>query len=262
MTKKQRTQKIQSLLVGFSIIDFVARSKKPVKFNDIHYATKITKSNLYKYLNTLTSLDVLYRDEETGLYSGGTTLIEYGMTIINNDNILEKVTPYLEKVNILSGATTLLTTWSYKGPVIVKMIDSREGLNLGGQVGTVLPIESAGGKLYATFKEGPLIEQWIESETKDISPTEYASLEKEFQSIKQNWIAFAHGALAPSIQSTAVPFFNYNNKIIGAFVIVGFENTIPKSLNDTLSDQLLNISYEVSNIFGYENINKTNIDLL
>lgn len=262
MTKKQRTQKIQSLLVGFSIIDFVARSKKPVKFNDIHYATEITKSNLYKYLNTLTSLDVLYRDEETGLYSGGTALIEYGMTIINNDNILEKVTPYLEKVNILSGATTLLTTWTQKGPVIVKMIDSRDGLNLGGQVGTVLPLDSAGGKLYATFKEGPLIEQWIKSETKDISSADYERLEKDFQSIKENWIAFAHGALAPSIQSTAVPFFNYDHKMIGAFVIVGFENTIPKRVNDTLSNELLDISYEVSNIFGYEVTKKTSIDSL
>lgn len=252
MTKTEQTQKVKSLQVGFSIIDFVARSPKPVRFNDIHHETKVTKSNLYKYLNTLTDLNVLYRDEETGLYSGGTALIEYGMTTINNDNVIEKVTPYLEKINILTGVTTLLTTWTRNGPIIAKMINSRDGLNLGGQVGTILPVNSAGGKLFAAFMDGPLAKKWKEAETKRFTDDDITQLHNDLQFIQKNNIAFAHEALAPFVYSSAIPFFNYNNEIVGAIVIVGFENSIPKDINSSLSKKLIDFSKQISEIFGYE----------
>lgn len=252
MTKKRQTQGIKTLEVGFSIIDFVARNPKPVKFNDIHYETKITKSNLYKYLNTLTHLNVLYRDEESGLYSGGTALIEYGMTTINNDNLIEKVTPYLEKINILTGMTTLLATWSHNGPIIAKMINSRDGLNLGGQVGTILPVNSAGGKLFATFMGGPLVKRWKEAETKGFIDDDITQPHNDLSFIQKNKIAFAHEALAPSVYSSAIPFFNYNNEIIGAIVIVGFEQNIPKDLNSDFSKQLIDFSKQISAVFGYK----------
>ncbi len=53
---------IQSLQIGLGILDLVAKQEKPLKFTDIQELTQITKSNLYKYLNTLTQLGLLYRD--------------------------------------------------------------------------------------------------------------------------------------------------------------------------------------------------------
>lgn len=247
----QNKQQIKSLQVGFSIIDYVAKSSKPVKFNEIHNATKITKSNLYKYLNTLTFLKVLHRDKETGLYSGGPTLIEYGMTTINSNNIIDKVNPYLEKINIVTGATTLLTTWTTNGPIIAKMIYSRDGFNLGGQVGTHLPITTAAGKLFGTFMKGPLAEEWITEETKNLSKHEFEQLKSEFNSIRHNCISFAHEALAHSVKSVAIPIFDYNKDIVGAIVNVGFESTIPNSINCELSRQLVCFSNQVSTLFGY-----------
>lgn len=108
MSEYENLPRIQALLVGFWIIELVAKSPQPLKFNDIHHHTKITKSSLHKYLHSLTPLGVLYLNQETWLYSGGTTLIDYGITTLNRENIMEKVDPYLEDINILSKETTLL----------------------------------------------------------------------------------------------------------------------------------------------------------
>lgn len=251
MSNQDNPPKIQSLLVGFSIINLVAKSSHPIKFNDIHHHTKISKSNLYKYLNTLTSLQVLHRDPETGLYSGGPALIQYGMATVNRENIVDKVNPYLEEINLLSKETTLLAVWTHNGPMIVKMIYSRAGLNLGGQVGTLLPINSAGGKLFASFKSGPLVEDWIAHSTAVFPAETVGELQKDFQQIRKDGIAFAHEALAPSVASAAIPIFNYEQEIIGAVIIVGFQETIPTKPEDEMSAELLNRSRQISELFGY-----------
>ncbi|MFC5587335.1 IclR family transcriptional regulator [Sporosarcina soli] len=251
MSDKENLPKIQALIVGFSIIELVAKSPQPLKFNDIHHHTKITKSNLHKYLHTLTSLGVLYRDQESGHYSGGPALIDYGMATVNSENILEKVGPFLEEINILSKETTLLAVWTHDGPTIIHMIHSRAGLNLGGQVGTVLPIHSAGGKLFGALLNGPLLDEWIAGETEHLSAEEKATLQTDFEEIQKNGIAFASEALAPSISSTAIPIFNHDSRMLGAIIIVGFQGTVPASLEEELSVQLLKKSEEISSLFGF-----------
>ena len=242
---------IQSLLVGFSIIDLVAKHGRPMKFNEIHTSTKITKSNLYKYLNTLTSLKVLHRDKNTGLYSPGSTLIEYGMAAVNQEDIIRKVTPYLEEINLTTRETTLLAVWTHDGPMIIKMIHSHAGLNLGGQVGTLLPIKSAGGKLFSAFKKGPIIEKWIERQIASFSAEEYERLERDISSIREEGIAFAQDALAPSVTSAAIPIFDFNRELLGAIIIVGFQDAISSSPNDELARYLLTLSKGISSQFGF-----------
>lgn len=250
MLETNKSTKIQSLMVGFKIIDLIAKKEKPLKFNEIHHETKISKSNLYKYLNTLTSLGILYRDKETGAYSLGTTLIKYGMTALNKENIIDKVNPHLQEINLKLKETTLLTTWTDEGPMIVKMIHSSKGLNLGGQVGTILPIHSAAGKLFATFKNDPISLHWKEQEYKKLDTEHIRTLEKEQEKIRKQHIAFASGALAKFVASVAIPIFNYNDEIVGSIVVVGFEQTIPSKISDQRSEYLLRKGHEISREMG------------
>ena len=53
---------VQSLEIGFSVIEIIAESPIPLKFNEIQERSNMTKSNLYKYLNTLTKIGVITRD--------------------------------------------------------------------------------------------------------------------------------------------------------------------------------------------------------
>jgi len=49
---------IQSLQIGIGILDVLINNGTPMKFVEIQEKTNMTKSNLYKYMNTLTLLDL------------------------------------------------------------------------------------------------------------------------------------------------------------------------------------------------------------
>jgi DNA-binding IclR family transcriptional regulator len=214
---------IQSLQIGMSIIDLLASQRTPLRFSDIQELTEITKSNLYKYLNTLTQLELLYRDKTTGMYHLGSKLIQYGMAAIGNEDVTSRITPYLQEISHHTSCTVLFSVWTYDGPITAKIWNSNQNLNIGAQLGTRLR-NVTGSFLNET---------------------------NEYDGIRKYKIAFAKEPLVPSVSSMSIPVFNYNSELLGAITAVGFTENIPDHYEDPLSVYLRKSCLEISNIFGY-----------
>lgn len=252
MITSKSSNTIQSLQIGCDIVELVADYGQPLKFNEICDKTKITKSNLYKYLNTLTQLGLLYRDKETAQYSLGSKLVEYGMKAVNQENLIERVRPFLQEINQTCKNTAILTTWSNNGPVLVQLINSQQGLNIGAQIGTPLPMMSATGKVYSAFMDEGIIGEWKKQQLEKLNNEQRLRLESEIEFVRQYGISFANEPLVPSISSIALPIFNFQKRLLGTIGVVGFSDTVPKQIDDAMSQYLLKMNKEISQTFGYK----------
>jgi DNA-binding IclR family transcriptional regulator len=242
---------IQSLEVGMGIIESIAKQGRPIKFSDIQELTQITKSNLYKYLNTFTQLGILYRYKDTGEYILGSKLIEYGMAAVDQENVIDRITPFLYEINTKSSNTVLFSAWTQNGPIIVKDFNNNSGFNIGAQIGTFLPIRSATGKVFMAFMDEQKIREWKAKEFMQISSEKISQLEGECESVREKEIAFAREPLVSSVSSVSVPVLNYKKQLLGAVTVVGFSEFIPQNVNNELSRYLIDISKEISGSFGY-----------
>ena len=249
--EEKDVNKIQSVLMGFSVIDIVLKHGSPIKFNEIHQKSNFTKSNLSKYLNTLLSVDILFRDPESGLFSPGSKLLEYGMQALNQEDVISKTTSTLEEINLQTSETTLLAVWTPKGPMIAKMINSLSGLNLGGQVGSMLPIHSAVAKVFCAFKSGPIFEQWMDDQLRDHDYLTKEALMDEMEKIRELKFSSAADSLRKNINSMAVPILNFHNELVGVIAIVGFKEELPIEEDGKQAEFLMMKSQEISNLFGY-----------
>ena len=254
MSEVKDVNKIQSLLMGFSVIDIVLKNGAPIKFNEIHQKSNFTKSNLSKYLNTLLSLDILFRDPESGLFSPGSKILEYGMQALNQEDVITKTTSTLEEINLQTSETTLLAVWTPKGPMIAKMINSLSGLNLGGQVGSMLPIHSAVAKVFCAFKSGPIFEQWMDEQLLNHEHLTKEDLLEEIEKIRELKFSSAADSLRKNINSMAVPIFNFHNELVGVIAIVGFKEELPIEEGGVKAEFLMTKSKEVSKKFGYKEV--------
>ena len=59
----------------------------------------MTKSNLYKYLSTLSQFGLIYRNPDTNTYTLGYKLIQLGNVALGQSSLVEMVIPYLKKIN-------------------------------------------------------------------------------------------------------------------------------------------------------------------
>jgi len=251
MAEIKSTNVIQSLQAGCDLLDLISSSGKPLKYNEIYELSKMTKSNLHKYLHTLTLVGLLYRDKSNGQYSLGSKLVEYGMKAVNQENVVERVMPFLKEINQTCKNTVLLTSWSPNGPIVTRLINAQEGLNIGAQLGTVLPSMSAAGKVFSAFMDDHLLKEWKAKELERMDQDQQAHFEQEMQFVRAKGIAFASEPLVPSISSIAFPIFNFEVKLLGVVVVVGFSNTIAGKLDDMMSQYLLMMRNEISEAFGY-----------
>lgn len=243
---------IQSLQVGMNIVDIIAKQGRPLRFSDIQELTQVTKSNLYKYLNTFTQLGILYREKESGTYTLGSKLIQYGMAAIDQENVLDRIAPYLQEINQKCSSTVLYCVWTHNGPMVVRMFNASQGLNIGAQIGTLLPILSASGKLFYTFMDDHTIREWKEKELKSISDEKIKQLEEDRKTILEKEISFAREPLVQFVNSVAFPVFNFKKNLLGTVTVVGFSQMIPQNEEESLSRYLLEVSREISASFGYQ----------
>ena len=252
MDNEKKPAMIGSLQIGIGIIDLIANQQQPLKFTEIQELTQITKSNLYKYLSTLTHLEILYRDKKTGTYSLGPKIITYGMAAIGQQDLIAKVTPYLQELSQTTNLTALLAVWTNDGPVIASISNAHIGLNIGAQIGTRLPILSSSGKVFSTFQKPILVGDWKENELKSWSQAQKAQLKTEENIIRKHSISFAKEPLVPSVSAASAPLFNYTQELMGCLTVVGFSENVPQHLEDENSKILVQLAEEISHLFGYK----------
>ncbi|SOC11639.1 IclR family transcriptional regulator [Ureibacillus xyleni] len=249
MSKSPTT--IGSLLHAFSIIDIVAQSDLPLKFTEIQELSGISKSNLYKYLNTLSQMDLLYRDKQ-GQYSLGYKFLEYGNSAMKNNDFITMLTPYFKEISNLTNLTTALAVWVNDTPVITNIWNTNYGLNIGAQIGTKLPLLSAAGKMFAAYAKNDEIRNWVEIEKMNYPTLSDEDFQQELTQIRQSHSAFAKEPLVKHVSSWSLPILNYRKELIATIVIIGFTEEIPKDASSELVQQVIEISKEMSRIYGYK----------
>jgi len=237
---------IQSLQIGIGIIDIIVNNRKPMKFPEIQEKTKMTKSNLYKYMNTLTQLDLLTRENSTGLYHLGPKLIQYGTTAIGNQDVVELVTPYLQSISQHTNCSVLLAVGTTNGPVIARIWSSDQILNIGAQLGTMIPPNSSSGKIFNVFYNNHITDNW-----RAVAEPSMTDEDNEFHKIMKDKIAFAKEPLITSISSVSLPILSFSNELVGIIAVVGFSPDIPTAITDPLSQYLLKMQKEISKTFGH-----------
>ncbi|MGE7665918.1 IclR family transcriptional regulator [Ureibacillus composti] len=247
-----KTTTIGSLAQGIKIIDVIAQSESPLKFTEIQELTGISKSNLYKYLNTLTQMDLLYRDQKQGHYSLGYKFLEYGSAAMKNNDLIGRLTPYFKEISNLTNMSTSLSVWLNDTPVITNIWNTNFGLNIGAQIGTKLPLMSAAGKIFAAYANTDEVLNWIEQEQAKHPAFPTDSFKEELEKITKSHVAFAKEPLVNHVSSWSLPILNYKNELIAAVAVIGFTEDIPKDDSSEVVQQVIQMVKEMSRSYGYK----------
>lgn len=243
-----KENKIQSLEIGLNLLEIIASHKEPLKFSEIQNITSMTKSNLYKYLTTLHDFGAIQRNPDN-TYSLGYKLIQLGNIAQGQSSIVEVVIPYLKNISENTGLTALLAIPSVNGPLISHISNALYGINIGAQIGTILPINTSTGVVFASF-HNELIKPWLDSEFAALSEEKQKQLEQDLKTTREKWFASKIEPLVSHVSSFSTPIFNYDEELLGAITIVGYTEMVPKTEDHPTCQYILNISKEISSYYG------------
>lgn len=242
---------IQSLQAGLKILELMGREKVPLKFTDIQRLSGMTKSNLYKYLNTLCLSGMIFRNPSTNTYVLGQKLIELGTTAMGNNDLVEHAAPYIKKIIEETKLTALLAIPSPNGPLITQIWSPEYGINIGAQIGTNLPLTSSTGLVFSAFGKSSDLKNWEKISLQKLSIDELKSFQIEVVQTQETYFASKIEPLIEHVSSFSVPILNFKEDLIGAITVVSFTELVPKTSNHKISQFVLGIAKELSVEHGF-----------
>ena len=149
---KQNTNKIQSIERAVSILDYLENKRGGERLTVISKDLGLNKSTAFGIISTLESLGLLTQNSENERYRLGTKLIEYGMSVRSNLEVIPIAKPHIERFLKTQNETVQLALLSLNEVVLVEKFEGSQTVQIATKIGERYPVHcSASGKVLLAF---------------------------------------------------------------------------------------------------------------
>lgn len=255
---------VQSIEIGFSVLSVLMESSRPLPLKRISQLSGLPSSKVHSYLVSLTALEVVSQDPDTGHYGLGPFALKLGLGFLNQFDLFSATRPVMSDLADRIGVTVYLGVWGNRGPTIIHKVDGAlSDAILDIRVGSVLPIlRSALGRDLAAHLPAisikPLLAQELAHHQLGRPPVDTlenpASLsmaERMLEKVRQDGIARVRGGLLSDFSALSAPIFDHTGSVYGALTMMGRWHNFDDSLEGIPARELVAACAAISASCGY-----------
>lgn len=255
---------IQSIEIGFRILDVLRTAGRPIPLRQIAEGAGLAVANVHYYLVSFQAVGVIRQEADTGYYGLGPYALKLGMAALEQFDVFTAARPVMADLAATVGHTVFLGVWGNRGPTIVYRIEggaSRPILEL--RVGSVLPLlNSALGRNFLAHLPrtitGELLKQELKINLSDQTlpshsdlPKSASDIENMLAMVKKNGLSRCRDALLPHFTSLSAPVFDHLGEMIAAITLMGPMGLLDDDLNGTTARTLKERALQISNDAGW-----------
>lgn len=253
-TPASKPRGIQSILIGFHILDRLAESPTPLGLKHLAEASGMPTSKLRFYLVSFLELGLVVQDSPSGRYSLGPTALRLGLAALEKFDIISLARSEMRLLADQLGFSVFLAVWGTHGPTIIDRVDGRNRTVLEIRVGTVLPLQtSAMGRAYAAFLPKTVIAPLLRIErrqglTVDDFPMQGTPEGEEIQATR---LSVASGRLLAGFTAIASPILDRAGTPVAMLSVVGPVGPLKDRHEDTPAHVLIELTTRLSRQLGW-----------
>jgi DNA-binding IclR family transcriptional regulator len=250
---------IQSVEVGFALLDVLARSAGPLMLRDLAATAGMSAAKAHRYLVSFQRLQLVVQDASSTRYDLGPAALKLGLASLSR---LDAVKLARERVALLMeqiGHTLALAVWGNHGPTIVHWEESPQAVTVNLRLGDVMPLlSSATGRCFAAHvsKEAiaPLLKDEIARAQKlgrsDI-PATMAQVRTVLDEVRARGAARVVDVLLPGIVGFCAPVFDSDGHIVLGMVALGPSGSFDGQWDGAVDRPLRAAAAQLSSDLGY-----------
>jgi DNA-binding IclR family transcriptional regulator len=254
---------IQSVEVGFSLLEVLAQAAGPLMLRDLAANAGMSAAKAHRYLVSFQRLGLVLQDPRTTRYDLGPAALRLGLAALSRLDAVrlarERVGDLMERV----GHTLALAVWGNHGPTIVHWEESplAEPVNL--RLGDVMPLlTSATGRCFAAFlshgsahgRIGPMLETELARARQlgrtDV-PTDAAGLQAMLAEVRRHGIGRVVSVLLPGISGLCAPVFDASGHLALGILSMGSGANFDADWDGAIARPLRAAAQRLSRDLGY-----------
>lgn len=264
---------IQSVEVGFSLLQVLGASPGPLMLRDLASAAGMSAAKAHRYLVSFQRLELVTQDAGTTRYDLGPAALKLGLASLSRlDSVKlarQRLAPLMEQV----GETLALAVWGNQGPTIVHWEESPQAVTVNLRLGDVMPLlSSATGLCFSAFMAQPPGSQGANNShhlherlppmlkaelahlqklaRKDV-PKTMADVTAVLDEVRRRGMARVVDTLLPGVAGFCAPVFDADGHLALGIVALGSLATFDPDWDGAVARPLAQAARQLSSDLGY-----------
>lgn len=254
---------IQSVEVGFALLDVLAQSPGPLMLRDLAASADMSAAKAHRYLVSFQRLGLVVQDATTTRYELGPATLRLGLATLSRLDAVKMARERLPALGEQTRQTLALAVWGNHGPTLVHWQESPQAVPVNLRLGDVMPmLSSATGRCFAAFlghgvgsdQARVLIEREMaqarDNGRKDL-PTNAKELDAMVREARQHGLGRVKNVLLPGIAGFCAPVFDADGHLALGVVSLGSSASFDVDWNGPLALAMLRMSRQLSADLGW-----------
>ena len=250
---------IQSLEVGFALLDVLTQTPGPLMLRDLAARAGMSAAKAHRYLVSFQRLGLVVQDSRTTRYDLGPAALKLGLAALSRLDAVrlarERLPPLMEQI----GHTLALAVWGHHGPTIVHWVESPPAVTANRRLGDVMPLlASAPGRCFAAHVApeaiAPLVREELARAQKlqrtDLPRTQ-AEVNTLLAEVRTRGVARVVDTLLPGIVGFCAPVFDADGHMALGIVTLGSIATFDPEWGGAVEQPLRAAALQLSQDLGW-----------
>ncbi|SOY43754.1 IclR family transcriptional regulator [Cupriavidus taiwanensis] len=250
---------IQSIEVGFRLLQALAASPRAMMLRDLAAAADMNPAKAHRYLVSFMRLGAVAQDPVSGRYDLGPFALQLGLAGLNRLDPVKKARPILSQLRDELDLTAGIAVWGNHGPTVVHWEESSHPVTVSLRLGDVMPmLNSATGRLYGAYlprkQTLPLIERELGARGHDgmpDMPRTLADYDAICAEVRKHGAARTLGGVLPGINAFSMPVFDANGHLAMGLIVLGAQSIFDAEWGGTMDRRVRAIAQQLSSELGY-----------
>lgn len=250
---------IQSVEVGFGLLQALGQAAGPLMLRDLAKAAGMSAAKAHRYLVSFQRLQLVVQDPATTRYDLGPAALKLGLASLERLDAVklarERVARLMEEI----GHTLALAVWGNHGPTIVHWEESPSAVTVNLRLGDVMPLlSSATGRCFAAYAPAEAIAPMLKEEMARAQkqgrtdvPLGMPAVRALLQDVRQRGMARVMDTLLPGIVGFCAPVFDSDGHMALGIVALGPTGTFDSEWNGAVATPLAAAAAQLSSDLGH-----------
>lgn len=254
---------IQSVEVGFALLDVLAQAPAPLMLRDLAAAAHMSAAKAHRYLVSFQRLGLVVQDSTSTRYELGPATLRLGLATLSRLDAVKMARERLPALIEATGHTMALAVWGNRGPTLVHWQETPLAMPVSLRLGDVMPLlSSATGRCFAAFsshggaaeKAGPMIEEELALARKlgrtDL-PSTPAQMQAMVKETREQGLGRVVNVLLPGISGFCAPVFDADGHLVLGVVALGSSATLDTAWDGPIAQSLRQFAQQLSADLGW-----------
>lgn len=250
---------IQSVEVGFALLDALARASGPLMLKDLAASAGMSAAKAHRYLVSFQRLALVAQDVRSARYDLGPAALQLGLAALARLDPVRLARERMPALREQLGHTLALAVWGNHGPTIVHWEEAPQAVTVNLRLGDVMPLlSSATGRCFGAYLPAEATATLLARETALARRQQRASLphgapaaQALWQEVRAHGLARVVDTLLPGIVAFCAPVFDADGHLALGITTLGPAATFDPDWDGAVATPLRAAARQLSADLGW-----------